>query len=149
MQEEGKGRFPMADRANSYTTPPASPRQLVASPRTPTASSPRLPHAYPLPTAPPVGAHPRKQTRREAADVSEFPLAPATLDLGHALSKETGKKVLLDLADGSSFIGFSFGAVKSVSGELVFQTGACTFLRRFAYVDRDGGVSRVHYRSFL
>jgi carbamoyl-phosphate synthase/aspartate carbamoyltransferase len=31
--------------------------------------------------------------------------------------------VLLELADGSSFSGFSFGAVKSVSGELVFQTG--------------------------
>ena len=127
VQEEGQGRLPMADRANSYTTPPTSPRQHVASPRTSTASSPRLPHAYPLPPPPipPVGAHPRKQTRREAADVIEFPLAPATLDLGHALSKETGDKVLLELADGSSFTGFSFGAVKSVSGELVFQTGAC------------------------
>jgi hypothetical protein len=63
------------------------------------------------------------QTRRDSVAASEFPLAPATLDLGHVLGRETGKRVLLELADGSSFTGFSFGAVKSVSGELVFQTG--------------------------
>jgi hypothetical protein len=63
------------------------------------------------------------QTRRDSVAASEFPLAPTTLDLGHVLGRETGKRVLLELADGSSFTGFSFGAVKSVSGELVFQTG--------------------------
>ena len=31
--------------------------------------------------------------------------------------------VTLELEDGSAFQGYSFGAEKSVSGELVFQTG--------------------------
>jgi len=54
---------------------------------------------------------------------NEFPLPPATLDLGYSQGKGKARKVLLELADGSSFTGFSFGAAKSVSGELVFQTG--------------------------
>jgi len=31
--------------------------------------------------------------------------------------------VTLELADGSAYQGYSFGAKKSVAGELVFQTG--------------------------
>ena len=37
--------------------------------------------------------------------------------------KEEHKKVFLELRDGRVFTGLSFGAEKSVSGELVFQTG--------------------------
>lgn len=43
-----------------------------------------------------------------------------------ATSKLTGqveKKVYVELQDGDVYEGFSFGAEKSVSGELVFQTG--------------------------
>ena len=35
----------------------------------------------------------------------------------------TQKSILLELEDGSTYEGFSFGAEKSVSGEMVFQTG--------------------------
>ena len=36
---------------------------------------------------------------------------------------DVGKAVRLELKDGTTYSGFSFGADKSVSGELVFQTG--------------------------
>ena len=110
----------MADRIQSYTTPPTSPHGAFVSPKSP--ASPRSFHAIPLVTSPPVGTRSRHPTRLVIAP-TEFPLPPATLELAYAEGKETSKKVLLELADGSSFIGFSFGAPKSVSGELVFQTG--------------------------
>ena len=90
------------------------------SPRTP--ASPRGFNTFPLVPPASVATHPRHATRHAAAAV-EYPLPPATLDLEYAEGKGTAKKVLLELADGSSFTGFSFGATKSVSGELVFQTG--------------------------
>lgn len=68
----------------------------------------------------------------------------------------------LELQDGSAYQGFSFGAEKSVSGELVFQTGNWTLrhcriisqdprggisVDRFSNVDchshRNGGISRI------
>ena len=104
----------------SNTTPPTSRRASIVSLRSP--SSPRSFHAYPLVPPAPVGTHPRHPTRHAQVTV-DYPLSPATLDLDYALGKGTTKKVLLELADGSSFTGFSFGAEKSVSGELVFQTG--------------------------
>lgn len=110
----------MADRIQSYTTPPTSPRTTLLSPKTPT--SPRAFHTFPLLPPASVGTHPRNPTRNVPA-TTDSPLAPATLDLAYAQDKGETKKVLLELADGSSFTGFSFGAVKSVSGELVFQTG--------------------------
>ena len=110
----------MTDRIQPYTTPPASPRGAFVGPRSP--NSPRSFHTFPLVPPAPVGTHPRHPTRHVAA-APEFPLAPATLDLGYAQGNGTTRKVLLELADGSSYTGFSFGAAKSVSGELVFQTG--------------------------
>jgi hypothetical protein len=83
--------------------------------------SPRGFNTFPLVPPASVATHPR-HTRHAPAPV-EYPLPPATLDLQYAEGKGTMKKVLLELADGSSFTGFSFGASKSVSGELVFQTG--------------------------
>lgn len=40
-----------------------------------------------------------------------------------ALINNNAKKVILELDDGTLYQGYSFGAEKSVSGELVFQTG--------------------------
>jgi hypothetical protein len=107
----------MADQRPSLTTPPTSPRLTLLKPISP--SSPR-----PFPLVPPaqVGTHPRHPTHKVNLPV-EFPLSPATIDLAFAQGKTTSKQVLLELEDGSSFTGFSFGAAKSVSGELVFQTG--------------------------
>ena len=44
---------------------------------------------------------------------------------GHPRSWEvdTGSKMKLELEDGAAYEGFGFGAEKSISGELVFQTG--------------------------
>lgn len=39
------------------------------------------------------------------------------------LTQQSERKVFLELQDGDVYEGFSFGAEKSVSGELVFQTG--------------------------
>ncbi|KAK5939123.1 Carbamoyl-phosphate synthase [Knufia obscura] len=39
------------------------------------------------------------------------------------LSESSPRKIFLELQDGNIYEGFSFGAEKSVSGELVFQTG--------------------------
>jgi carbamoyl-phosphate synthase/aspartate carbamoyltransferase len=110
----------MVERLQLYTTPPTSPPATFVSPRTP--ASPRGFNTFPLVPPASVATHPRHATRHAAAAV-EYPLPPATLDLEYAEGKGTAKKVLLELADGSSFTGFSFGATKSVSGELVFQTG--------------------------
>lgn len=106
--------------ARIYTTPPTSPRGAFIIPKSP--NSPRPFHTFPLVPPAPVASHPRQPTRHVPTTIN-FPLPPATLDLEYAQGKGTTKKVLLELADGSSFTGFSFGAVKSVSGELVFQTG--------------------------
>jgi len=110
----------MTERLQLYTTPPTSPPAAFVSPRTPV--SPRGFNTFPLVPPASVAAHPRRATRHAPAPV-EYPLPPATLDLEYAEGKGTTNKVLLELADGSSFTGFSFGAGKSVSGELVFQTG--------------------------
>lgn len=105
----------------SFSTPPTSPRTGLASPLSP--SSPRSLNTFPLVPPAPIGTHPRQHPTRHAHGATEYPLPPATLDLAVALGKATSGKVLLEFADGSSFTGFSFGAKKSVSGELVFQTG--------------------------
>lgn len=46
--------------------------------------------------------------------------SPATARLADG---EDGDRMCLDLADNSSYQGYSFGAKKSIAGELVFQTG--------------------------
>ena len=109
----------MTDRIQSYTTPPTSPGGAFVSPKS--STSPRSFHTIPLVPPVAVGNNPRHPTRQTVA--SEFPLPPATLDLAYVQDKGTKKKVLLELADGSSYTGFSFGSAVSVSGELVFQTG--------------------------
>jgi len=116
----------MTERLQIYTTtPPTSPRPNFISPKSPT--SPRQFHSFPLVPPAPVATHPRHPTR-QAIISNEFPLPPATLDIEYARGKGGSNKVLLELADGSSFTGFSFGAQKSISGELVFQTGLDPFI---------------------
>jgi len=108
------------ERGLPMATPPTSPRLALTTPMTP--SSPRAYAAFPLVPPAGVGTHPRPSTRHATAAI-EYPLPPATLDLDYVQGKGKGQQALLEFADGSSFVGFSFGAVKSVSGELVFQTG--------------------------
>lgn len=105
---------------------PASPSVAAAA-----ARSPPLP-----PTTIPV-------TRSAAATLAPatggLPVPPATFlpprelselfpgpDAPQQAVKDVSKdgKMLLELADGSAYEGFSFGADKTISGECVFQTGA-------------------------
>ena len=134
----------MTERGLAMSTPPTSPRMGLATPMSPSASSPRSFATFPLVPPAAVGTHPRHPTRHAAAAI-EYPLPPATLDLDSAQGKGQKKQALLEFADGSSFVGFSFGAVKSVSGELVFQTGTFSSILFIADTERnlrrDGGVS--------
>lgn len=114
----------MTDRTQPYTTPPTSPLGTFVGPKSP--SSPRSFHTFPLVPPPPLGTHPRHPTRH-VATTTQFPLPPATLELAYSQGKRTTRKALLELVDGSSYTGFSFGAAKSASGELVFQTGNNSF----------------------
>ncbi len=65
---------------------------------------------------------------------AERPLSPGSLTDGESMgslnllaaahsTKDDERRVYLELRDGNVFEGLSFGAEKSVSGELVFQTG--------------------------
>lgn len=53
------------------------------------------------------------------------PYPPATPQFVGKDGKPSAQErlITLELQDGSAYQGFSFGAEKSVSGELVFQTG--------------------------
>lgn len=127
------------------STPPTSPRMGLATPMSPSASSPRSFATFPLVPPAAVGTHPRHPTRHDAAAAIEYPISPATLDLEYAQGKGQKKQALLEFADGSSFVGFSFGAVKSVSGELVFQTGTLSSPLSMTDTEwnlcRNGGIS--------
>src|SRR5215471_13167136 len=115
----------MADRTQPYTPPPTSPKGEFIGPKSP--NSPRSFHTLPFVPRASGGTRLRHPTPRVDAP-PEILFLPATLDIGYAQGKGTRKKVLLELADGSSYTGFSFGAAKSISGELVFQTGKNPYL---------------------
>jgi hypothetical protein len=67
-----------------------------------------------------VRGHPRPGLSRT---VSRVP-SPAPLASAPPMGIKAGLDMVLDLADGTSYTGISFGAEgKSVSGECVFQTG--------------------------
>lgn len=62
----------------------------------------------------------------------------------------------LELQDGSAYQGYAFGAHKSISGELVFQTGmVAIYLRGLQHsvlnqqFPRNGGISGINHRSVL
>ena len=59
-----------------------------------------------------------------ANGVHGVPAPPASVALNNYASPSRGSNAVLELADGSVFQGFSFGATgRSVAGECVFQTG--------------------------
>lgn len=62
---------------------------------------------------------PRQSLSSNSSGLS-FPCPPVS---AASRADPSPKLVTLELQDGSAFQGYSFGAEKSVSGELVFQTG--------------------------
>ncbi len=65
-----------------------------------------------------AGARSRRQLRAAEMTSQGFPPASARL-----LEAEDENLVCLELEDGVTYQGYSFGAAKSIAGELVFQTG--------------------------
>lgn len=61
--------------------------------------------------------------RRDSVSRPKRLIPPVSQVATSHLSGQSEKKVFLELQDGDVYEGFSFGAEKSVSGELVFQTG--------------------------
>ena len=64
---------------------------------------------------------------REAEVVSDrrdtTPYPPTTPQLMRGYGEVVAPIMTLELQDGSAYQGYAFGAHKSISGELVFQTG--------------------------
>lgn len=89
----------------------------------------------------------------QAAIVPHAPVtARALKDDGTPIEDE--RLVTIELEDGTAYQGYSFGAHKSVSGELVFQTGRILQLvrrvrTRMLTWRRNGGVSRVRHGPFI
>ena len=79
-----------------------------------------------VPSIKTVPTRPAPISRTQSYVVNGHPTPPATAP---SLSSGEANSVIdavLELADGTAFRGISFGAeTKSVSGECVFQTGAC------------------------
>ena len=68
------------------------------------------------------GSHIGSEQSTTASDLHTFSLPEATVPIRHP-GINAGKRMMLELQDGSLYCGFSFGADKSTSGEMVFQTG--------------------------
>lgn len=68
----------------------------------------------------PLSVSPRKAGRITNGVVQTQPEPPIS---PHSLDSAAEKLMLLELENGSAYEGFSFGADKSISGEMVFQTG--------------------------
>lgn len=67
----------------------------------------------------PTASHPRQNVQSNAR-IEAYPHPPVSAASRADLDP---KLVTLELKDGSAYQGYSFGADKSVAGELVFQTG--------------------------
>lgn len=67
----------------------------------------------------PTASHPRQNVQNNTR-VQAYPNPPVS---AASRSDAEPKLVTLELKDGSAYQGYSFGADKSVAGELVFQTG--------------------------
>lgn len=67
----------------------------------------------------PTATHPR-QNMLVNSKGSIYPNPPVS---AASRSDKSPRLVTLELKDGSAYQGYSFGAEKSVAGELVFQTG--------------------------
>ncbi|MCJ1251917.1 hypothetical protein MMC30_009155 [Trapelia coarctata] len=84
-----------------------------------------------VPSTPPLQPHDAAATGRlrasprKAAHITNgvAKTRPEPAISPHTLGSTAEKPMLLELEDGSAYEGFSFGADKSISGEMVFQTG--------------------------
>lgn len=107
------------DRASRPSAPSA---RLSASALTlPTSPRPES-HQFPPVLAPlskPTATHPRQSLQSNVSTLA-YPCPPVS---AASRSEPNPRLVTLELKDGSAFQGYSFGADKSVAGELVFQTG--------------------------
>lgn len=99
-------------------TPPALDLQVPAAPAAPAPSRPASPSARIAgrPVQPIVSL-----PAQEIASLYPGPDAP----LRGVDPKLKTERMLLELADGSAYEGYSFGADKSIAGECVFTTGSC------------------------
>lgn len=62
--------------------------------------------------------------QQQPAQPSNVSISPAVVPPAAAqITDDAGRSVLLELEDGTIYHGLSFGAEKSIAGELVFQTG--------------------------
>lgn len=84
--------------------------------------------------SPARGKHARKSTMRGSLaspvcfPAFDEPSSDATGSSTDLFSKASSSKMVLELADGTAYQGFSFGAQdKSISGECVFQTGQSSY----------------------
>ncbi|KAI9771601.1 MAG: hypothetical protein M1840_001816 [Geoglossum simile] len=88
------------------------------STKRPNSGAPPIPGSDPtFPSSPPSGVL-HKDLQPLTAQLADLIVAPAS-------ANTTGEKrwISLELEDGTVYQGYSFGAEKSVAGELVFQTG--------------------------
>ncbi|SCZ87539.1 BZ3500_MvSof-1268-A1-R1_Chr2-2g05005 [Microbotryum saponariae] len=122
--------------ASSFEFDPALAR---SPPLRPTASPSSNPTSSPLAGAASSAAVTSSSAARSLSPDATRPFGqpvppttyPTTAELKHQFaptsqsssSHVSTKKMLLELADGSAYEGFSFGAEKSIAGECVFQTG--------------------------
>lgn len=94
------------------------------SPTSPRAAQPSVFPLVPAPAVSPAASnvtaasHPRHNLAPAQRQTDPHPPVSAA-----SPADERPKLVTLDLKDGAAFQGYSFGADKSVAGELVFQTG--------------------------
>src|SRR5436190_12542968 len=104
----------------------------LSAPDTITAQVPGTPPSTPRLNEPTVTSNPSSEivvTNAQHNDVQPFPAqlsAPNCCLIPPASAQVTGETsrwISLELEDGSIYQGYSFGADKSVAGELVFQTG--------------------------
>ncbi|BFZ60067.1 Carbamoyl-phosphate synthase [Saitoella coloradoensis] len=95
----------------------------LMSPTSPVLMSSAFPVAPLTPEQPHRSDAPKIQTQKWPAPPATAACLKMLVDGDHTNLGPEPPKVCLDLADGSSYTGYSFGADKTVAGELVFQTG--------------------------
>nr|KMM66584.1 protein pyrABCN [Coccidioides posadasii RMSCC 3488] len=97
----------------------AKPPQTPTSPQRTSRSDSLFPSA---PSA--GGAVAYVQNEQQPAQSAQSSIAPAVIPPACAqITEDSGRSILLELEDGAIYHGLSFGAERSVAGELVFQTG--------------------------
>jgi carbamoyl-phosphate synthase/aspartate carbamoyltransferase len=98
------------------STPPLLPvngHERILPTSHPSAAAAGLVNGTPAKTMPATNGYPKAEP--------EPPISSHSL--GHTAENTAERSMLLELEDGSAYQGYSFGTEKSVSGEMVFQTG--------------------------